>query len=335
MMEQPLVSIILPTYNVVKYLEQCLDSINNQTYSNYEVIIVVDGATDGSYELALEYCNRHKSFRTIWQENSGSGPARNTGIANANGDFCFFIDPDDWIESDCLERMVEAQSIGDYDLTISQKIERVFDDNDRLISTKKTKPYSFEYIGMQRCREHYLQIFDYGLLGAPTRKLYRTIIIKDNSIEFPSYRRSQDIVFNYRYFNYINSVASVDYNGYNYRMSLKNNIGKCRKEYYQTIANIYRDIIELHEQWQVNMPKKQLATHLYCANLYGYLLMSAHGRIDINESLSHPLINEILNFSEPVILYQRVVRKLLLNGQVRLAEIFLRLIYYVKTKLNR
>ena len=72
---QPLVSIILPTYNVYPYLAQCLDSILAQTYKNIEVIIVIDGATDGSHELAKSYFKKDNRFSVYWQENAGSGPA--------------------------------------------------------------------------------------------------------------------------------------------------------------------------------------------------------------------------------------------------------------------
>ena len=105
----PLISIILPTYNVASFLLQCLESTNAQTYPNYEVIIIIDGATDGSFEIAKEYCERHEKFNVYWQENAGSGPARNAGLSKSSGEFVMFVDPDDWIEKDLLINLFKKE----------------------------------------------------------------------------------------------------------------------------------------------------------------------------------------------------------------------------------
>ena len=119
---EPLISVVLPTYNVVQYLRQCLESVAAQTYRNIEVIIIIDGATDGSYEIAQDFSKTDKRFSVFWQENAGSGPARNNGLAHCQGEFVMFVDPDDWIEPQLLEKLYEAQSEGDYDLVASRRI---------------------------------------------------------------------------------------------------------------------------------------------------------------------------------------------------------------------
>ena len=86
----PVVSIILPTYNVERYLQQCLSSIAQQTYVNIEVIIIIDGATDGSFDEAKKFCEKDTRFKVYWQENAGSGPARNNGIQHATGSLVLF-----------------------------------------------------------------------------------------------------------------------------------------------------------------------------------------------------------------------------------------------------
>ena len=110
---EPLISVVLPTYNVAQYLQQCLESVAAQTYRNIEVIIIIDGATDGSYEIAQDFCKTDKRFSVFWQENAGSGPARNNGLAHCQGEFVMFVDPDDWIEPELLETLYEAQQDGD------------------------------------------------------------------------------------------------------------------------------------------------------------------------------------------------------------------------------
>lgn len=95
-------SIIIPIYNVEKYLESCLDSVINQTYKKYEVIIVIDKCDDNSEKIADEYIKKYKWIK-IYEENTGLSKARNIGVSNAKGDYIVFLDGDDYLENDVLE----------------------------------------------------------------------------------------------------------------------------------------------------------------------------------------------------------------------------------------
>ncbi len=103
-----MISIIIPVYNVEKYLRVCLDSVINQSYSDYEVILVDDGSTDSSPAICDEYCSKDNRFQVIHQENMGLASARNTGIRAAKGQYMYFIDSDDCIHPDLLRIMVSA-----------------------------------------------------------------------------------------------------------------------------------------------------------------------------------------------------------------------------------
>lgn len=102
-----MVSIIIPIYNVEKYLRTCLDSVLAQTYTDYEVIMVDDGSTDKSDDIAKEYQNKDTRFHLIRQENKGLASARNTGIRVAKGEYIYFIDSDDCINPSLLKIVVE------------------------------------------------------------------------------------------------------------------------------------------------------------------------------------------------------------------------------------
>ena len=102
------VSLIIPVYNVRDYLRKCLDSVAAQTYSDLEVIIVNDGSTDDSLEIALEYTSKYPHFRCCTIENRGLGGARNYGMEQAQGDYFMFLDSDDYIAPNCVEVMVAA-----------------------------------------------------------------------------------------------------------------------------------------------------------------------------------------------------------------------------------
>lgn len=104
--DKPLVSLILPVYNVSRYLSICMDSILAQTYPNFEAILVDDGSTDDSLQICQEYAKKDGRFRVIHQENQGLASARNTGLRNRRGQYFYFIDSDDCIHPQLLEIVV-------------------------------------------------------------------------------------------------------------------------------------------------------------------------------------------------------------------------------------
>ena len=114
--ERVKISVIIPVYNVEKYLKRCLDSVINQTYKNLEIILVDDGSTDNSGKICDEYAQKDKCIVVIHKENGGLSDARNKGLGICTGDYISFIDSDDWIEKDFFEYVVN--NIKDNDLLI-------------------------------------------------------------------------------------------------------------------------------------------------------------------------------------------------------------------------
>ena len=104
-MDSPLVSVIIPVYNVEKYLHQCLDSVLNQSYKNLEIILVDDGSTDRCGEICDLYAHRDPRIKVFHQENKGLSRARNTGLSQVCGKYITFIDSDDWLKTDAIEIM--------------------------------------------------------------------------------------------------------------------------------------------------------------------------------------------------------------------------------------
>ena len=100
-----LVSIIVPVYNVEKYIKKCVDSLITQTYSNLEIILVNDGSPDNSGKICDEYAQSDSRIKVIHKANGGLSDARNTGIDIAEGQYIFFLDSDDWIDCQCIEKL--------------------------------------------------------------------------------------------------------------------------------------------------------------------------------------------------------------------------------------
>ena len=114
--EIPDVSIIIPTYNVEKYIEQCLKSLFAQKYKNFEIICVDDGSTDKSSEILEEYEQKDKRFTVISQPNKGVSAARNRGMQQAKGKYIMFVDSDDWLAHNACEQAYKAATGNDCDI---------------------------------------------------------------------------------------------------------------------------------------------------------------------------------------------------------------------------
>ena len=114
----PEVSVIIPVYNTEKYLSQCLESIQKQNYTDFEVIIVDDGSTDSSFSIYTEFLNNDNRFRCIKTENRGLSAARNIGIKNSKGDYICLIDSDDWVNTNLLSDLIPEMKKTDADISI-------------------------------------------------------------------------------------------------------------------------------------------------------------------------------------------------------------------------
>lgn len=103
-----LISVIVPVYNVRRYLRQCLESLASQDYPSFEIVLVDDGSTDGSGRICDEYATRNKRFSVVHQSNAGLSAARNVGLAHAHGRYVSFVDSDDWVAENYLSMLMTA-----------------------------------------------------------------------------------------------------------------------------------------------------------------------------------------------------------------------------------
>ena len=118
MKNRPLISIIIPVYNVESYLNQCLESLKHQTLKDFEVILVNDGSTDNSLSICKEYSSLLPNCQIIEQKNQGVSVARNTGIQNASGNYFYFMDSDDYLENEALELCFEKAESNNLDFVL-------------------------------------------------------------------------------------------------------------------------------------------------------------------------------------------------------------------------
>ena len=137
-----LISIVIPVYNGEAYLEACLDSILQQTHNHYEVIAVDDGSTDDSRTICEEYVAKDDRLRLVCQTNAGASAARNRGLKEAVGEYVYFLDSDDWIESTAFEEFICAEKKNNADVIFFDAYS-IDEETDKI--TEKHYRHNFKY----------------------------------------------------------------------------------------------------------------------------------------------------------------------------------------------
>ena len=317
---ESLCTVILPTYNVEKYLDKCIRSVVNQSYKNLEILIVIDGATDSSYKIALDWQKLDSRINVIYQTNQGSGVARNTGLKNANGEFILFVDPDDWIDEDMISNMISLQKESKTDMVITKS--RIVSPEGKILACEDKTGIKL-YKDQKTVHQHYLELLGNEQLGAPTRKLYINKIIQDNKIYFPDYRRSQDIVFNYRYYDKIKSVLSVDDIYYNYMIDTKTFNLKIKPNYYKTLEVIYNDICKLCISWGVELKgdNYNLACTYFFNSVISNIESNVARKIDIYDIINNTTIQKITVASVPKRIDKILIRNCIINKRIYMLKI--------------
>lgn len=208
----PVISVIIPIYNVEKYLARCLDSVVNQTYPNLEIILVNDGTPDGSVAIAEAYQEKDKRIKLLHQENAGLSEARNTGIATATGDYIAFLDSDDWLELDAYEYLLQLLVAHDADISIGgiRRTERVVSEtsSENQVELLTQKEYAKRYFKIGSQEIHYYV----------WNKLYRRDVVTE--VKQPKGLYAEDVPSTFMYILNTSKVVISDKVIYNYFVNL-------------------------------------------------------------------------------------------------------------------
>lgn len=218
-----MISVVVPVYNVEKYIHRCVESILNQTYTDYEIILVDDGSTDQSGYICDLYSEKFSFIKTLHKVNGGLGYARNTGIEASKGRYITFIDSDDYITETLLEDLVKTAIEKEADTVIAGYSRRTGDEIVEIPNSIAGKQFNNDQVISSVL---YKMIGPHGgetdnLNMAVWRVLYSLDIIKNYNIRFPSEREfiSEDIIFDIYYYQYCKCVAGITNCGYIYCMN--------------------------------------------------------------------------------------------------------------------
>lgn len=206
----------MPVYNVEKYISKCIISILNQTYKNFELLIINDGSLDNSSKIAYTFIENDQRISIFNKKNGGLSDARNFGLLKAKGEFIYFIDSDDWIEANLIESAVKCIEITKSDLLIFGYFLDFEDENGIITKRAKFNP-SYKLLENKTFPENFLSKNNMNLLGYAWNKLYRKdIIIKYNLSFDKDISLVEDILFNSKIFEVIDNVQFLDMPLYHY-----------------------------------------------------------------------------------------------------------------------
>ena len=204
------ISVIVAVYNIENYISRCIASLCNQSYHNLEILLVVDGATDGSGDICEKYAAQDDRIRVIYRENGGLSAARNTGITQATGDYIAFVDGDDWIEPDMYEVMARLALKYQADL-VACRYRCIYKDSVKDDSTGKITVYT-EPLSM--LLQYLKEDEAYLIQHAAWNKLYKRELLGEE--RFPEGEWYEDVVFSAKILSRVKTGVYIDTAFYNY-----------------------------------------------------------------------------------------------------------------------
>ena len=253
--KNPLVSIVVPIYNVKDYLSVCLDSIKNQTYNNIEVLLIDDGSTDGSDIVARQYTEEDNRFTYIHQANAGLSGARNTGKTAARGEYIAFIDSDDWLECDYISKLVEQAIACDADIVVCGFKKN---NDDTAITTFKDKQINSKTKTMEILGNIFTP--EYLLINVAWNKLYKRAIF--DTVDYPVGKIHEDEYSIHRIIDKADLIVTIPDVLYHYRIREDSITGNTNNENLK-----HFDIVDAHMD-RVAFCKKQMYEGYYRLIVY-------------------------------------------------------------------
>lgn len=270
-----LISVIIPVYNVEKYVNRCVESVLNQTYKNLEIILVDDGSTDNSGKICDNYSKKDKRVRVIHKKNGGLSDARNAGIDIESGKIISFIDSDDFVELNFIEKLYGWMKNSNADISCCS-FDLYFENSNKYvlqnfskIEQKYNKNDALKYFCIQ------------GYFGVGTwNKLYKASLFKE--IRFPIGKICEDWRTIYKV---IEKTKTIYYNSlplYHYRQR-ENSITKSKKIQYDAIDAI-NEVIEYFKKTDKNLlPYAYQAYCINCIGIYNKALIQ-NNKIEMKKS---------------------------------------------------
>ena len=314
-----LISIIVPAYNSIATIEACVDSIKAQTFGNWELILVDNGSTDGSFALIERVAAADSRITALRMPQKGVSNARNAGLDIARGEYICFVDSDDTVDNDYLECLYSKK---DADLVIcGYYCDRVTPDN-VLIYSKKYIPGKYDWTSGQS-KKGLIPFFENGYVHICCNKLLKRRIISDNGIRFRGFPVNEDYIFVMEYLKHAKSISIIDTPLYHWirvdkRETGVNSVPDNLLEIYNRAQQLTRDFFNDHEA------ADNIAYYSYELIIYKYYYCYRNSRISraelkakLKEFHKNVLVAQAYEAYTPSAKGERILYQLAKNGWFR------------------
>lgn len=274
------ITIIIPVYNVEKYIPRCLDSLINQTINNFEILLIDDGSKDKSLDIIKKYKDKYNYINFIHQKNSGPAVARNNGLKKVKTKYIMFIDSDDYVDKKYVETFYNNIKDTDYDVVMG--------------GFKKTdgKIIHFE-------RNLIDGEFSKYVVTGPVSKIYKYSFLKENNIDFLNTNSSEDVYFSLKVINKNANIKIINYNGYYYFDNL-NSISNTKHKGFNKEIKIIELLNEINYKKGPNIELNQyyIIRYIIWYLLYSGKTANSKSFIDEYSRLFKWLNNNVINYKK-------------------------------------
>lgn len=293
------VSVIVPIYNVEKYLVRCLDSLINQTFKNIEIIALNNGSTDDSLKIVRKYANEDCRIKFFNNDNIGVSKARNIGIENAIGKYIVFVDSDDWIELNMIEVLYEAITKEESDLVMCTYL-REFEDHskEKVFNLPEVNKYEDNVVKEQLLRKlvgpigSELSNPEYlDALGTVWAKMYKASLIKEiKFVDLEEIGSAEDTLFNIYAFNEAKKVILLNKPMYHYWRGNANSItSKYIPDFIEKRRTFFKYIKDFIDENKLDTEYEKALNNRICTSVLGM------GLLECNKSNEIPMRRKIRN----------------------------------------
>ena len=302
------ISVIIPVYNTKTFLKECVESVLNQTYRDFELLLIDDGSTDGSDEICDEFEKLDKRVKAFHKENAGVSSARNVGMENANGEFIAFVDSDDFIKPSYLQILYDSIKSSRCDISICG-FKEVSDIRD--VRNDTEPEFNGENFEIKPQREIISGLFSNVLYMTVWGKLYRSDLLKESL--FVSSNNAEDVEFNSRIFLKTEKIAMIPEMLYLWR---KNASSLTRSRFSTDQA----DSLDCYLKALQNIPQNESLYHSFALiRIYKVILYS---RYNCSKELK-PYVEEKINYIK-----SKTIDKFLKNRFISIDQKFGVLMFY-------
>lgn len=295
---KPLLTVVIPVYNVEKYLKRCVESVLVQEWHNYDILLVDDGSTDSSPQICDDYVKTYDFISVIHKENGGLSEARNTGISHAKGDYVYFPDSDDWLEPQTFKELAEVLESQEFEI-VSFNREFVKGEEDAIVSA----PLVTQVL---EGKDAFVQMLKHSYItGFANDKIYRKSLFTDNDIQFPIGKYYEDLGTNYKLFLSAKKVYATNQKYYHYLIDNPDSITQSWNEKkFSDMFGFYKELFYSDfVRSQLNKEELQIS-QLYYVNGLVHILASLYKSkldkeyIDITDEVKQELLKNRVSLSQ-------------------------------------